>query len=177
MSAQTIQQLTAVMNRMEHGAMPLTKLVLIKNGESNLNKIEALTVRLNSAEEQKRRWQALFDKGGVGIAIIDRDGAYVEANDKYCKLLGREKLAVIGKVWQELRTGKISAEHRTVFDEFAIGQREDYYSAVSYNKPDGQISHFLVNAVAIRGLDGEMLYLIVVAQDLEEGAKAWQQIS
>lgn len=177
MSTQTLSMLEGITLRLEKTVKAKTPAPSAKAYHmTNIEKLEKLTTKLNTVEEQELRWQKLLKKGGVAIAILKPDGTYSEANEKYCELIGRGRDEVIGRHWRELRTD-IPAEQLQVFEEFVHGKRDDYSTALKYKKPDGTCSYMIINAAAVRGAEDQLLYLMVTARDIEESVKAWQQLT
>jgi len=135
---------------------PVEPLVLVATIRSLL--------RTRSAEEGMRRseakFRAIFDAAPCGIALLDEDFRYSEANPAMCELLGRSRDEIVG----EHVLAFVPSERRT--DADFVGRPEDsgisWRSAVPLQRGDGSVIDVDWNVTAYPASS----YRLVIATDI-----------
>ena len=71
-------------------------------------------LRTRDAEDLMRageaRFRAVFDRAQNAMTLVDEDGRYVEVNPAFCRLVGRERDALVGLAARTLLPGSVGAE-------------------------------------------------------------------
>ena len=52
--------------------------------------------------ESEARYRTVFEQVGIGVARLSAEGRFLQINDRYCTILGRQREELVGKTWQEI---------------------------------------------------------------------------
>ncbi len=115
---------------------------------------------LHDREEQLR---AMFDQAGVGIAVIDRDGGFVDVNDCLCAILGRRRGDLVKTTCGALTHPDDRGRHARLMDDVVAGRCLSLQMEQRYAKPDGSWTwvHVSISPVRVKAGD-EPRYMAVV---------------
>src|SRR4051812_3896966 len=117
--------------------------------------------------DSEQRYRALVDQLAAGIAIIDLNRRFIQANEKYCQIVGYE--------WDELRTLRMSdithpddLNHNLELlgDSFRNGT--NYTIEKRYIRKDGSIVWVNNSVSFIRDATGRAQSAIAVCVDVTE---------
>lgn len=103
--------------------------------------VQAL-IRTRLAEEQLRKseakFRAIYTEAESGIALIDSNGAFVEANPAMLRMLGRASEKVIGHQIWEFATAQSAQLVRSLFEreDAEVGQWREVFSLSVPDKDD-----------------------------------------
>ncbi|MFO1471788.1 MAG: EAL domain-containing protein [Turneriella sp.] len=92
------------------------------------------------ALEREESLATLFSESPLGIAVVDLDtSAILNANPKFCEILGRPLAAVLKLHWQDFtHTDDIVANLKLV-EEIRTGRRKSFTVRKRYVRPDGSV--------------------------------------
>lgn len=116
--------------------------------------------------EERTRWVAAFHGAPTGMALIGLDGGWVDVNRAFCRLLQRDRDAVMQT---ELLALADADEIRGDANEWArvmAGELEGYQTEIRCRLPDGEFIWAQISVALIRGLLDEPLYFVVQLQDI-----------
>jgi PAS domain-containing protein len=60
-----------------------------------------LREREDALRENERRLRATYDNAAVGIIELDQDGRVLNVNEAHCKIMGRSRDKLIGRLFTE----------------------------------------------------------------------------
>lgn len=64
-----------------------------------------ITDRRDAAERLRRAealYRTVFERAGVGVALVSTAGPFIEINDRYCAILGRPREVIMASGWEAL---------------------------------------------------------------------------
>jgi diguanylate cyclase (GGDEF)-like protein/PAS domain S-box-containing protein len=104
-------------------------------------------------------FEAAFELGPTGIAVIGMDGRFVRVNRALCQLLGRRTDELVGSTSALFthpddvqRTAEAYTHLRNTGTVFAIEKR--------YLRPDGEVVWASTHGQTVKTADGEALYIV-----------------
>ncbi|MEM9042512.1 MAG: EAL domain-containing protein [Actinomycetota bacterium] len=125
----------------------------------------------------RRRFQLAFDEAAIGMALVELDGRFIDANASLCTLFGRsrEELTTI-------RFPDVTHEDDLAADvehvrEMIEGRRTTYQTQKRYLRPDGSVIWGLLSVSIVRSEVGEPDHFIVQIQDRSEHQRAEDQLA
>ncbi len=126
--------------------------------------------------ESEARFRAIFENAGMGISIISPEGRVLNVNPVLEKMAGRsaEELKALG--------GRAVSypEDREVglaeFKEVVAGTRDQYQVEKRYVHKDGRVHWVRQSASAVRDGEGNLLYLITIAEDIDERKRTVEEL-
>ena len=99
-------------------------------------------IRARSAEDELRhseqRFRAIYDQAQSGIALVDRQGRFADANPAMLRLLGRSREELLGRAISEFAPPELSA---SVAQEIASPATDAWQGEFPLTRSDGQPVH------------------------------------
>jgi PAS domain S-box-containing protein len=125
-------------------------------------------------EEAERRYRAVFEQAGVGVARLSLDGTFLEVNNRLCELTGYTRRELLGENYR-----KVSAEAQWSSTERGIqalarGEVPLYSDDRELRLPDGMMRPVHCTANLVRASDGRPDYIAVVLLDISRRIAAQQ---
>ena len=117
---------------------------------------------------RETRFESAMRHSAIGMCLIAPDGSFLEVNQAFCAMLGRDEAALRASTWQELTHPDDLAVDAALADEIIDGTRDSYRLAKRYLRPDGTVVHGDLSVVGRRDPDGRVDYLISQVVDMTE---------
>ncbi len=114
------------------------------------------------------RFRKYFGLPHMGIAIVDAEGHWVEANDRLCSMLQYSRDELRSMTWQGLTPGD---ELRTDFEMLRSvldGKKESSIFDKSFIRKDGSFLPVKVSASPVRNDDGDIDHFVASIDDITE---------
>ena len=122
------------------------------------------------------RFQAMFNDAAVGMGILGLDRRIIDANPALCRIYGRPREELIGMSAAEVTDTEDKALAAQLFSELLAGQRDSYEVDRRYIRKNGEVFWAHVTMSAVRGLDGQPVFLIGMVMDIDEQKKMQERI-
>ena len=142
--------------------------------------LQAVVAEQQRVEEELReseaRIRAIFDNAGMGISIVSSEGRVLDVNPKLEQLAGRsaEELRALGG--RAITYPDDQEVGLAEFKEVLAGTRDQYQVEKRYVHKNGQVHWMRQSASAVRDSDGKLLYLITIAEDIDERKRAVEEL-
>lgn len=123
------------------------------------------------AEELKKiniKYEQTFKAAQVGIAHIDLDGKWIDANDYLCKMMGYTKKELLKLNFQDITYKNDIDMDLKNMDWFLKGEIDTYHTQKRYMHKNGNIIWADLSVVLIRDDSKQPLYFISVIQDISQ---------
>jgi diguanylate cyclase (GGDEF)-like protein/PAS domain S-box-containing protein len=122
------------------------------------------------------RFEIGFEQAAIGSLISDLDGRIARVNPAICRMLGRDKEALIGRRWTEFKhpdephlgnlwQARLDAGHDT------------YQNERRFLRPDGLVVWVLMHVTLVRDETGEPQYLFTQFQDITDGKQMESELA
>lgn len=119
-----------------------------------------------SAEE---RYRTVFNSAAVGIGRVSPDGPFLEINDRYCEILGREREEILAGGWREITHPDDLDGDLALVERALAGEIDSYRIEKRYLAKDGGPDIWVDLTVSTeRDTDGKVAYFIPVVIDIGE---------
>jgi len=132
------------------------------------------------AEEELRlseeRFRRIFDEGHFGMTLANSDHTIVMANKAFCGLLGYSEQELAGQNLIDLTCEEDREKSREFSGQLFAGSIPVFRLEKRYVRKDGGIVWANITASAIHGKEGNVLYGLVIIEDLTESKKAADKI-
>lgn len=132
----------------------------------------------NALSDSERRYRELFEKSRDGFVVVDIDGAFINANQAYCEMVGysieelKEKKDFYAITPQKWRT----FEHDEIWQKKLLGAGYSGIYEKEYIRKDGVVFPVELQAYATYKADGTIRYIWGIVRDLTERKKAEARI-
>lgn len=161
--------------------------LIIAGYQWRLSVIRAQNASLrNQVDEQHRvqaelrqseaRFRAMFENAAIGISLIAPDGHVLAVNPVLVQLSGRSEEELIALGGQSITYPEDRDVGRQEFAEVLSGRRDSYQVEKRYVHKDGRVHWMRQSLSAVRDDDGNVLYLVVIAEDIDERKRAVEEL-
>jgi PAS domain S-box-containing protein len=118
--------------------------------------------------ESESRFRSIFENAAVGVALVDRRGKVITANDAYCRFLGclRDDLAL------EEYPEYACPDESYVTEVLAGGTTDGYGIERRHIRRDGEAVWGRINLSVVRDSCGIPQYTVVVCEDVTKRKQA-----
>lgn len=130
---------------------------------------EDITERKRTEEallESEARFRAFFEQAAVGIASVSIDGRYVDANRKFCDLLGRPREQVLQMTIAQATHPDFVAADAQHLRQLLTGEATQYSVEKLYVRDDGSYVWATSTVFPLRNIDGTIKGFAKVIQDI-----------
>ena len=118
--------------------------------------------------EREERLQAIFEQAAVGIAVSSPSGNLLQANQRFCQLLGYSEAEVLAMTLDRLTHPDDAQQETLCIENLLSGQSQSYTLEKRYLRKDKQPQWVDIAVSLVRDWMGEPKQLIVVVTDIHE---------
>ncbi|MDP1992381.1 MAG: CHASE domain-containing protein, partial [Syntrophales bacterium] len=158
-------------------------IVEARRAEELTNSNELLSQEIaghRKTEEELRlseeRFRHIFEEGPVGMVLVSPDYTIVTVNEVFCKLLGYTEQELTGQSVADITCEEDREKSREFAAQLFSGSIPMFCLEKRYVRKDGTILWANLTASAIHGKEGNVLYNLVIIEDLTEGRKTAEEI-
>jgi PAS domain S-box-containing protein len=127
--------------------------------------------------DAERRYRAIFEQAGVGVAQIDsRTGRFERVNRKYCEIVGRTEAEMLATTFMSITHPQDLADDLTGLEHLRGGLADSFAMEKRYVRKDGSIVWVLLNVAPLRKPGEELSQHIAVVQDITERKYAEERL-
>lgn len=156
----------------------------LRNAEGHIigavNLFTDITVRRETEDalrDAERRYRAIFEQAGVGVAQIDsRTGRFERVNRKYCEIVGRTEAEMLATTFMNITHPDDLAEDLAGMKHLRGGLADSFAMEKRYVRKDGAIVWVLLNVAPLRKPGEELSHHIVVVQCITERKRAEERL-
>ena len=87
--------------------------------------------------ESELRYRSVFEQVGIGVARLSLEGRFLQINDRFCSLLGRNRKELIGKTWREITHPDDIAQDLAKLEQLLAGDGASTTIEKRYVSQDG----------------------------------------
>jgi PAS domain S-box-containing protein len=149
--------------------LPLTdevgQVVAVTGASTDVTERRRSEAALRASEE---RFRGLFENAAVGMALMDSDGDFVQANPAFCRFLGRSGEELASLSWVDVihpDDRDMAAARR---ERHVAGETEFSALETRFLHKDGQTVWARLLGASVRGAESEPRFTLVQAIDLTE---------
>jgi PAS domain S-box-containing protein len=118
--------------------------------------------------ESELRLRLLLDRAPIGMALVETDGRFREANPALCALLGWSEVQLIGMSVYDLTHPDDSETTRGLHQRTLAGELPGFELEKRYVTASGSVLWAMTTVVLVRDAKGEPLYFVAQIQDFTE---------
>src|ERR1700693_4114231 len=111
-------------------------------------------------------WGTMFEDSTLGIARVDLEGRFVEANRAYCRLVGYSNEELRALTLLDLATKDDCQANTEFIEQLRRGDRHDFKVEARYRRKDGQIIWVQNTVFLIPGSDESSTFIMTIAEDI-----------
>jgi diguanylate cyclase (GGDEF)-like protein/PAS domain S-box-containing protein len=122
--------------------------------------------------DSERRFRDIFDQAAVGITRVDLQGLLIDANQKFCDMLGYVRSELMGKAIREITHSDDYGQGARYREQLTGGAMRSVAGEKRFIRRDGSLIWTRRTMSTACGASGEPLYVISVVEDITERKKA-----
>ncbi|HEY9076146.1 MAG TPA: PAS domain S-box protein [Anaerolineaceae bacterium] len=126
--------------------------------------------------QSEARFRAMYENAAIGISLIAPDGRVLAVNPVLSRLSGRSESELMQLGGQEITYPEDKDVGRQEFSEVLSGVRDSYQVEKRYIHKDGRVHWMRQSVSAVRDENGRALYMIVIAEDIDERKRAVEEL-
>ncbi len=127
--------------------------------------------------ESESRFRAIFERAGIGMALMDMDENLLQTNHALQEMLGYSAEELQGMTLDQITHPDDIKRELDLIKERRIDKREDRYQTEKrYIRKDGQIIWGFLTATTVRDPSGGGLYGLGMVEDITERRRAEQTL-
>ncbi len=120
----------------------------------------------SALQESEARFQAVFESAAIGMALVDLEGRFMQANHALCQLLGYDHEELIGKSFESITHQEDLPQDLAMKDELISGTRDFFQSEKRYFHKRGRAIWVQINVAVLRDDRQKPLYFIAQIQNI-----------
>ena len=125
-----------------------------------------------ASPESEARFRAIFELAAVGVALVAKDGAWLDVNQRLCDIVGYTREELLGLTFQDItHPGDLDADLGYVRQMLA-GEISTYAMEKRYVRKGGGIVWINLTVSLVREASGAPKYFISVVENITERKRA-----
>jgi diguanylate cyclase (GGDEF)-like protein/PAS domain S-box-containing protein len=126
--------------------------------------------------EKTERLDKIYAGAAIGIALVDRDGRFVEGNPALAELVGYRLSELVGRTFRELVHADDRAAELALHAELMSGERDYYRLEQRYVRTNGEILWGALAVSLVRDAEGEPQFAIHMIENVTERTWAEEEL-
>jgi diguanylate cyclase (GGDEF)-like protein/PAS domain S-box-containing protein len=126
--------------------------------------------------ESEQRFRRSFDNATIGMALVGRDGRWLQVNRSLCEILGYPEGELLGKTFQDITHPDDLDVDLDNLRRMLAGETRTYQTEKRYFHREGHVVWILLSVSMVHDEEGEPLYFVSQIQDISERKRAEQKI-
>ncbi len=129
-----------------------------------------------SVATMAERWQAVFEKSAIGVAMTDANGRFLVVNRAYEKLLGYTQEELRKLSFFDITPEEFRESNRGLAADLWAGNREQYELEKPYRRKDGSIVWVRLHASIFHGTASMPRFAMALCEDITERKRAEESL-
>ncbi len=126
--------------------------------------------------ESEARFRAMYENAAIGISLIAPDGRVLAVNPVLVQLSGYSEAELLAAGGQGITHPEDLAVGQHEFAKVLAGKRNSFQVEKRYVHKDGRAHWMRQSISAVRDAAGKVLYLVVIAEDIDERKRALEEL-
>lgn len=114
------------------------------------------------------RFRATFEQAAIGIAHTSQDRYYLDANQKFCDMLGYGRGEILGKPANSFTHPEDREDNSNYRQQLLAGEKNSFSAEKRYIRKDGSLIWVNRTVSLVRDHAGKPLYFLRVTEDITE---------
>jgi PAS domain S-box-containing protein len=122
--------------------------------------------------DSEARFRATFENAAVGVALVDRNGSILRANNSFRRMLGYSVEDLKTRAFQDFTHPDDLAVNLSLLKKALVGEADSYSIDKRYIRKDGGVVWASLTVGCVRKTDGDIDYFISVIEDITDRKRA-----
>ncbi len=120
--------------------------------------------------------QGAFENSRVGMALVSKDGVFMQVNESLCTSLGYTQEDLMKLTFQEITHPDDLQTDLNLLNEVIDGERDTYQIEKRYFRKDGQIAYVFLTVTGVKDIDGNLSHFISQIVDITSRIEAEKKL-
>lgn len=126
--------------------------------------------------DSEARFRAMYENAAIGISLIAPDGRVLAVNPVLVQLSGYSEAELLEAGGQSITHPDDLAVGQHELAEILAGKRNSFQVEKRYIHKDGRVHWMRQSISAVRDAAGKVLYLVVIAEDIDQRKRAIEEL-
>jgi PAS domain S-box-containing protein len=126
--------------------------------------------------ESEQRFRAYFEQGLVGMVMLSANRDWIEANPRFCRLLGYSEKELMGKTWVQLTHPDDLPAEENNFRQMLAKAVKGFVMDKRFLRRDGKIRYVSLSMQCMRQDNGDVDCILALVQDITDRKQNEQAI-
>lgn len=127
-------------------------------------------------ENSRASLKGTFDNSSIGMALVAKNGKFIDVNSSLCKSLGYSKDTLLNLNFQDITHPDDLEIDLFLLNELIKGKRNSYQIEKRYFNNNRQLVHVILTVTVERNVDGEISHFISQIVDISTRIKAEKKL-
>ncbi|MEZ4722418.1 MAG: PAS domain S-box protein [Flavobacteriales bacterium] len=128
-------------------------------------------------QQSRSKFRSVFETAPVGIPISDLGGAFVDANNTFCRMVGYSLEELLKKKISDLTLPEDLEESNQLINQLTQGDLDSFQVEKRYIRKDGSVLWCLTAVTLLKNLDGHPENMVAMLVDISERKNAERLLS
>ena len=169
----------ALLSESLHAGRRRTETARAELGEANQGLQTEIAERKQAERwllESEQRFRAYFEQGLVGMVMLSANSEWIEANPRFCQLLGYLQKELMGKTWTQLTYPDDVPAEEVHFRQMLGGVVKGCVMDKRFIRRDGGIIYASLSMQCMRKGNGDVDCILALVQDMTDRKQAEQSV-
>ncbi len=119
-------------------------------------------------KKSENKFKNYFNSSLIGMAIADESNYIIDANNKFCKILGSTVEEIKKNTWYDILVPDDINKDRRLFYQIINGEIDTHFTEKQFVKKNKRIAYVEIVLQTIRKIDKTIDYYILLIQDITD---------
>jgi PAS domain S-box-containing protein len=129
----------------------------------------------NALQEREEQFRMVFEKGPLGMVIVNEQFRFVKVNPMFCSMVGYSPEELLQKTFIDITNPDQIAEEISQIKQLAEGNISEYSMEKPYIKKNGDVFFAFVVVSVMRDGEGKFLNYLALITDITERKQEEQE--
>ncbi|MGP1717100.1 MAG: PAS domain S-box protein [Methylophilus sp.] len=121
----------------------------------------------DSIDLAKSKFKSVFESAGVGIALVNPVGSWLQVNDELCKIVDYTQTELLDLTFQDITHPEDLNTDLNLLDQLVAGKIDRYQLEKRYIRKDKNIIWVEITITKHTSENGELDYFIAIVKDIQ----------
>ena len=156
----------------ESKILPVTPRAKTPPDRGKRSRLKTIVSQSRAAQQRAKKAESLFretfERAAVGIAHVAPDGRFLRINDRFCQIVGYDRVEMLARTFQDMTHPDDREEDLDNARKILCGEVPGYTRVKRYFRKDGSITWVNLRVSLVRDDAGQPDYFISAVVDINE---------
>lgn len=127
--------------------------------------------------QSEQRFREAFETSAIGMALVGKNGEWLDVNDSLCNIVGYSKKELLKKTFQDITHPEDLNKDLSLVKKVLKGKIKTYQMEKRYIKKDKEIVWVLLSVSLVKDIKGNPLYFVSQIENINDRKKAEEKVN